>query len=83
VAFALAPLPPRDAHRLIKSLRGHGVLSGARGREPVDLDALANAVSAAGDLMLSRPEVVELDLNPLLATPGGAVAVDWRITVED
>ena len=81
VAFALAPLPPRDAHRLIKSLRGHGVLSGARGREPVDLDALANAVSAVGDLMLARPEVVELDLNPLLASPGGAVAVDWRITV--
>ncbi|MGH3670734.1 MAG: acetate--CoA ligase family protein, partial [Pseudonocardiaceae bacterium] len=82
VAFALAPLSPRDAHRLIKSLRGHAVLSGARGREPVDLDALAGAVSAVGDLMVARPEIVGIDLNPLLATPTGAVAVDWNITVE-
>ncbi|HEX2289468.1 MAG TPA: acetate--CoA ligase family protein, partial [Pseudonocardiaceae bacterium] len=83
VAFGLAPLSSGEAHRLIESLRGYTVLAGARGREPVDLDALAGAVSAVGDLLATRPEIIDLDLNPLLATPGGAVTVDWHITVED
>ncbi len=81
VAFALAPLRPADVHRLIASLRGHAVLTGARGRQPVDLDALVSAVSAVGDLLVARPEIAELDLNPLLVTAQGAVAVDWLITV--
>jgi acyl-CoA synthetase (NDP forming) len=83
VAFGLAPLSTGDAHRLIESLRGYAVLTGARGREPVDLDALAGTVSAVGDLLATRPEIVDLDLNPLLATPRGAVTVDWRITVQE
>ncbi|MGH3882572.1 MAG: acetate--CoA ligase family protein, partial [Pseudonocardiaceae bacterium] len=83
VAFGLAPLQTGDAHRLIASLRGYAVLTGARGREPVDLDALVGAVSAVGDLLVARSEIVELDLNPLLATSSGAVAVDWRITVAE
>ncbi|MGH3902268.1 MAG: acetate--CoA ligase family protein [Pseudonocardiaceae bacterium] len=83
VAFGLAPLQTGDAHRLIASLRGYPVLTGARGREPVDLDALAGTVSAVGDLLVTQPEIVELDLNPLLATASGAVAVDWRITVDE
>lgn len=81
VAFGLAPLRLDDAHRLIASLRSHGVLTGARGREPVDLGAVASAMVAVGDLLLARPEIAELDLNPLLASPQGAVAVDWRMTV--
>ncbi len=82
VAFALAPLSTGDAQRLIASLRGYAVLTGARAREPVDLDALAGTVSAVGELLATRPEIVELDLNPLLATPSGAMAVDWCITVK-
>jgi acyl-CoA synthetase (NDP forming) len=81
VVFGVAPLAPGEAHRLIAGLRGYAVLTGARGGEPVNLDALAAAVSAVGDLLVARPEVVECDLNPLLATSRGAVAVDWRITV--
>jgi acetate---CoA ligase (ADP-forming) len=60
-------------------LRGHGVLTGARGAAPVDLDALADVVVAAGDLLLAADDVVELDLNPVLAGPAGAVAVDWKV----
>lgn len=81
VAFGLAPLHPADVHRLLASLRGHAVLTGVLSREPVDQDALAGVVCAVGELLVARPEIVELDLNPLLATARGAVAVDWRITV--
>jgi acetyltransferase len=79
VAFALAPLGPDEARRLIGRLRGFPALVGARGREAVDLDALARVVCAVGDLLVAVPEVVELDLNPILATAAGCVAVDWRV----
>lgn len=82
VAFAPAPLLAADAHRLLGDLHGFGVLAGARGRESVDLEALAGVVRSIGDLMTARPEIAELDLNPVLATPGGVVAVDWRLQVE-
>ena len=48
-------------------------------RPAVDLDALADVVVAAGNLLLACPDVVELDLNPVLATADSAVAVDWKI----
>jgi len=83
VALGLAPLRRDDAHRLLSSLRGHAVLAGARGAEPVDLDALSAVICAVGDLLVAVPEIAELDLNPVLATAGGCVGVDWRILVEN
>ncbi|MDP9240271.1 MAG: acetate--CoA ligase family protein, partial [Actinomycetota bacterium] len=82
VAFGVAPLDRAEALRLIDSLHGRPVLAGARGAEAVDLDALAGVLAAAGDLMSSVPEIAELDLNPVLATPDGCLAVDWRIRVD-
>jgi acetate---CoA ligase (ADP-forming) len=81
VVYGLAPLGPDEAHRLIARLRGHATLAGARGREPINLDALATTVSAIGNLLVAMPEIVDLDVNPLLATSTGAVAADWRIMV--
>jgi hypothetical protein len=59
------------------------VLAGARGTRPVDLDALSDVICAVGDLLLAAPEIAELDLNPVLASIDGCVAVDWRIRVEN
>jgi acetyltransferase len=83
VALGLAPLRPDDALRLLRGLRGHAVLGGARGREPVDLDALSAMICAVGDLLVAVPEIAELDLNPVLAGVDGCVAVDWRIRVQN
>ena len=81
VAFAMAPLHRAEARSLLGGLRGAALLTGARGGPSVDLDALADVVVAAGNLLLACPDVVELDLNPVLATAEGAVAVDWKIGV--
>ncbi len=80
VAFALAPLRREEAKDLLASLRGFPLLTGARGGPPVDLDALADVVVGAGNLLLAADDVVELDLNPVLATQDGAIAVDWKIS---
>ncbi len=81
VAFALAPLDQAEARGLLAGLRGYPLLTGARGAEPVDLDALAAAVTAVGDLLCAVEEIAELDLNPVLATARGVVAVDWKASV--
>jgi acetyltransferase len=83
VALGLAPLHHDDAYRLLTDLRGYPVLTGARGAEPVDLDALAAVICAVGDLLAAAPAIAELDLNPVLAQTDGCVAVDWRILVEN
>jgi acetyltransferase len=83
VVLGLAPLRHEDARRLLRGLRGYGVLSGVRGVQPVDLDALSALICAVGDLLAAVPEIAELDLNPVLATASGCVAVDWRILVEN
>ena len=80
VAFALAPLSRAEATDLLAGLRGYRLLTGARGASPVDLDALADIVVGAGNLLLAADDVAELDLNPVLATQDGAIAVDWKIT---
>lgn len=81
VVLRLAPLRHEDACRLLRQLRGYGVLAGVRGVQPVDLDALSALICAVGDLLAAVPEIAELDLNPVLASASGCVAVDWRILV--
>ncbi|TCN37924.1 acetyltransferase [Kribbella orskensis] len=83
VALCLAPIDDEDARHLLSDLRGYPLLTGTRGTRPVDLDALAAVIRAVGDLLVAAPEIAELDLNPVLATDGGCVAVDWRILVEN
>jgi acetyltransferase len=81
VAFALAPLSHAEARDLLLGLRGAAVLTGGRGTQAVDLDALAAVVVRVGEILVTRPGIAGLDLNPVLVSPSGAVAVDWKITV--
>jgi acyl-CoA synthetase (NDP forming) len=79
VAFGLAPVSAGDARAMIESLRAYPVLCGARGGPPLDVDALAAAVSTVSRLAADLGESLEeLDLNPvcLRANDGGAVVLD-------
>jgi acyl-CoA synthetase (NDP forming)/GNAT superfamily N-acetyltransferase len=85
-AFRLLPVTTLDAGRMWRSLRGAPLLTGYRGSPPVDTDALEDLLSRVGRLAEEHPEVAELDLNPVLAGPCGAVAVDVKLrlsTVDD
>ncbi len=81
-ALGLPPLAPRDARAMVESLRGYPLLAGARGAAPADLDAVADALLALSDLALACPDVAELDVNPLRATPGGVAALDALVRIE-
>ena len=82
-AVALAPVSPASARRLLLSLRMAPLLLGHRGREPVDLDALATTVSRVSAVAAAHPELAQLELNPVLAQPSGAVALDARVVLAD
>lgn len=82
VSFRIVPLRPRDAGAMIREIKGYPILEGVRGRPPVDVAALERLVLGVSEFAEAHPEVVELDLNPVLAYPSGVVAVDARIVVE-
>jgi succinyl-CoA synthetase beta subunit len=57
------------------------VLDGVRSRPAVDITAAARALVALGDAIAAHPEISELEVNPLLVTPDGAVALDARVAL--
>jgi acetyltransferase len=82
-ALALPPLTTTLARRLVDETRIARALRGVRGRAPADLDHLASVLVRFGDLVAEQRRIAEIDINPLLATPAGAVALDARIVLHD
>jgi acetate---CoA ligase (ADP-forming) len=81
VVVALAPVDEPTARELLLSLRAAPLLQGARGRRAVDLDAAAAAVAALSRVAAAHPEIAEIEVNPLLALPEGALGLDARVVL--
>jgi acyl-CoA synthetase (NDP forming) len=81
VRCALGPVTPAGARELLLSLRGAALLTGARGRPPVDLDSVADVVARLSAVAGAHPEIGEIECNPVAATPRGAIALDARIVL--
>ena len=81
VVTRLAPLTDIDARDMVLGLRASPLLLGYRGSPPVDVDALVDIVLRLGRLAEDLPEITELDCNPVIATPTGALVVDARMRV--
>tara|TARA_B100000676_G_scaffold85401_1_gene85552 strand:- start:2739 stop:4736 length:1998 start_codon:yes stop_codon:yes gene_type:complete len=80
VAFRVAPFGTEEARRMIDEIRGRAVLDGARGAPPADIEALANAISALSIFAAENSDNIQtIDINPFIALPKGAVAVDALI----
>ncbi len=82
VASGLAPLATEEALSMIRSLRGYKVFEGARGQKGVDEAAFAAIIVHLSALLRFATEIKEMDINPLLATEKGIIAVDARIRIE-
>lgn len=81
-AFALAPVDEDGARDLLLALRGAAVLRGIRGRPPADLAAAARAIATITAIAAAHPEIRELEVNPLLASPAGCLGLDARIVLD-
>jgi acetyltransferase len=81
--LALPPLDMELARGMIARTRISKLLQGFRGRPPVNMDALAGALVSVSRLMLDHPEIVELDINPILADAEGVIAIDARVRLDD
>ena len=77
-AVRLAPLDRAEARRMLDALRMAPALRGARGRRAADVDALADVICSFAALAVAVPVLAELEINPLLAGPGGVLALDAR-----
>ncbi len=87
VVLRPAPISRADAEAMVTGFRGAELLTGFRGRPPVDIDAVVELLMAiAGpDGVADRlgPNLVELECNPVIATPAEAIAVDARLITHD
>ncbi len=82
ITFHLAPASQAEAHGMLSAIAAAEVLDGVRGAEAVDKDAIAGIIADVSNLISDFPEIQEMDLNPVFATPDGATAVDALITVD-
>jgi acyl-CoA synthetase (NDP forming) len=80
VTFRVPPFGRDEAHRMLRELRGFPLLQGARGAKPSDLGALVDAIMKVQRLAMELAhDVRELDINPLIVRPRGAVALDTLV----
>ena len=82
VSFRICPITRLDAAEMLNELKGVAILDGARGMKPVSIDAIIDVLMKVGGenglLMRHADDVAEADINPLIVSGNGAVAVDAR-----
>jgi len=82
ITFRLAPATRADALAMLDGIGAAEILRGVRGAPAVNRDALASMIVNVSQLVADFPEVTELDLNPVFATPTGATAADVRVVLD-
>lgn len=79
ISFRIVPLTKLDAEEMVREIKTYQLLKGARGEKSVDLEAITDAILRLSQLAADFPEIIELDINPLVVTEKGATALDARI----
>jgi len=82
ITFRLAPATRDDALSMLDGVAAAEILKGVRGAQPVNREALADVIVNVSQLVSDFPAIAEMDLNPVFATPKGAIAADVRIVVD-
>jgi acetate---CoA ligase (ADP-forming) len=79
---SFTPVSRDEATAMIRQLKGYKLFKGVRGRPGINEESFAEVILSLSALIHDAPEIVELDLNPLLGTPEEVIAVDARICIE-
>lgn len=83
VTFRIAPIGLNDAEEMIREIRSFPLLQGVRGERPADINTLADNIIRLSQLVTDFPEILEMDINPLVVFPdgGGTMAIDARLAI--
>lgn len=82
VSYGLAPISYLEAQKMIKSLNSYPIIQGIRGKAGINEEKFIDVIWRLSALLQAAPEIMELDLNPLLGTENSVIAVDARIRIE-
>lgn len=83
VAVRVTPITDLDADEMVRSLRTFPLLEGFRGSPKVDVAALQDVILRVGALVDNHPSIAEMDCNPVMVLPQGALIVDARVRVQE
>jgi acyl-CoA synthetase (NDP forming) len=83
VTFRIAPFAMQSAENMLSEIRARALLDGVRGEPAVDKEAIVDTLLRIGQLVQDFPEILELDINPLMVYPKGmgAIAIDMRLVL--
>jgi acetyl coenzyme A synthetase (ADP forming)-like protein len=84
VVFRLSPVDRDEAHRMVSEIKGYKIFTGFRGRPKSDVEILEKNIIRLSDMVVNHPEIIELDINPLLVHEEGkgATVADCRIILD-
>ena len=84
VTFRVSPLARQEAEEMIDQVRAHALLDGVRGQPPMDKIAIVDALLRISQLVQDFPEIIEMDINPLMVyhQGEGALALDMRLVLK-
>ena len=85
VTFRVAPVSRQEAGEMLEEIQSYHLLRGVRGEKPADLEAITDTILRISQLVTDFPEIVEMDINPLMVYEEGrgAVAVDMRFVLRE
>jgi acetyltransferase len=81
VVFRLAPVGRNSARRMVRGIKGYKLFRGFRGRPVCDIESLEKAIVSLSEMCLNHPEILEMDINPLLSHEQGSTVADCRIII--
>jgi acetyltransferase len=79
VSFRVLPITPTNARKMIEQTRSYPILNGARGKPPLDTQALRKLLMLCSEIVEAYPEILEMDLNPVIVHENGLSIVDARV----
>jgi acetyl coenzyme A synthetase (ADP forming)-like protein len=84
VTFSVAPLSRQEAEEMLEQVRAHALLDGVRGQPPMDKGAIVDVLLRISQLVTDFPEIIEMDINPLMVYHDGegALALDMRLVLK-
>ena len=81
VSLRVAPIGKKEALEMIKEIKGYKILEGYRGKDPVDVNKLAELMVNLSSLSMNEEKISSIDFNPVMANKDGVYIADLRIII--